>query len=671
MVGGAMTIINDFKHLQNFRYHVKLCHNVDGNGDSWRLMEDTAERQMNLSYQEVIEFRKHDILGSETTHGSSEVQIFRNHLTSLHSYLAFYGKTDDSPVGREMQSAFDEKLRAYLDSVDVAERTKSDRRSHLRAWNQAVATLLQQPAEKSIATARVPASDSDFHKLLREAIAASGYAPKTLAKRAGASTSAIQRWLKGAVPNRRAYPSVHRIEAELGLERDALLSHVRAESAQCESERSPASIAYRQRQRENSKAVYRLSTEQVSSAFLEEWNAYYEYKTSRSPLLERLTRGSWRMLPVDKIVEEVPSYARRGNRGCVTATMTMEKFRSFFGYLSRPKAEGGLGIALDEAQSLAWLSVPEAIDGYLTFMSDRSDGLIHSGHAVFCSLGASMTHPRTGYLTQQPAFASKIPDRYTRGTWADACARAHRLFRLWAKDAKDTSRKPYEPIQGLLNLSEPLAPIIRAVNQLDKLAAEAAGGSLQEAIYKRDALLLSILMANPLRARNCILATWHEDGTGSLYQRENGQWRIRFGAGDFKTDRHALQTDYDAPFPAYLNERIEEYLLEYRPRLLRKNPRGKFLFPGKTGRCWKCLNKQVFTITGRLIPETPGFGPHAIRHIVATDWLRKHPNDFLTAAQLLHDRLETVLKDYAHLRQDDAFTRFEAHLEAVGRAMKS
>lgn len=670
MVGGNMKIINDFKHLQYTRYHVKFCHNVDGN--SWRLIEDTAERQMNLCYKEVIEFRKRDIVGSETDHGSSDIQIFRNHLTSLHSFLAFCGKTDDSSVGREMQGAFDGKLRDYLDSIDVAERTKSDRRSHLRAWNQAVTALLKQPAERAATCARAPVGDGAFQNLLRRAIAASGCAPKTLAKRAGASTSAIQRWLKGAVPNRRAYPSVHRIEAELGLERDTLLSRILVEKTECKSKHSPAPIAYRQRQRNNSTAVYRLSQQQISSAFLEEWDAYFDYKTSRSPLLARSARGSWRMLPISKIVKEVPSYARRGNRGCVTAMMTMEKLRSFFGYLSLPKAVGGLGVSRHDAQSLAWLTVPKAIDGYLTFMSNRSDGLIHGGHRTFCAFGGSLTHPQTGYLTQQPAFANMLPEGHTQGAWADTCARAHRLFCLWAKDAKDMSRKPNEPIQGLLNLSEPLAPIIRAVNQLDKLAAEAAGGSLQEAIHKRDALLLSVLVANPLRARNYILATWNQNGTGTLYQRESGQWRIRFGAGDFKNDQDALQTDYDAPLPGYLNERIEDYLLDYRPRLLQKNPLGKILFPnGKTGDIWEGLNRRVSKITERLIPETPGFGPHAMRHIAATDWLRKHPNDFLTAAQLLHDKLETVLRDYAHLRQDDAFTRFEAHLEAVGRPTKA
>jgi len=227
------------------------------------------------------------------------------------------------------------------------------------------------------------------------------------------------------------------------------------------------------------------------------------------------------------------------------------------------------------------------------------------------------------------------------------------------------SRNPQDPIQGLLRLSEPLLPILRAIRKLDEKAAQAAPASKGEATLKRDALLLSMLVANPLRARNYILMTWRDDGTGSLYRREDGQWRIRFGAKDFKNDRGALQTQYDAPLPRSLTPRIEEYLDEYRPRLLAKNPNTPWAFPNHNSEKWSTLNRQVERLTRQFIPEAHAFGPHAVRHIVATDYLRKHPNDFPTVAQLLHDKLETVLRVYAHLKQDDSFGKYEEHLNAI------
>ncbi|RQP28081.1 hypothetical protein DF156_18790 [Burkholderia ubonensis] len=110
---------------------------------------------------------------------------------------------------------------------------------------------------------------------------------------------------------------------------------------------------------------------------------------------------------------------------------------------------------------------------------------------------------------------------------------------------------------------------------------------------------------------------------------------------------------------------MEEYLDEFRPRLLRANPKADWLFPNEDSGKWTSLNKHFFRLTRRLIPQTPGFGPHALRHLVATDYLRKHSNDFLTVSQLLHDKLETVLAEYAHLRQDDAFAKYEVHLRGV------
>ncbi|MGF7001452.1 hypothetical protein [Paraburkholderia sp. GAS32] len=659
----------DFSDLQTVRYHVKLCHN-EGEGDSWQLFESQPEPEMQQTYCEVIARRKLELQASTPSPDSAETQVFRNNLSTLHSFLAFFGKTEDSPVGREMLHGFDEKLQAYLDSLNVAPRTKSDRRSHLRAWQRSIADT-QRPAARESTDSK---SSSTFHQTLREAISASGYAPKTLAKRAGASVSAVQRWMKGAIPNCRAFPSVNRIEAELGMPRDALLALVPklSREAQAHTLRTRTfPIAFRERQQANSKSPYILHARQMTSDFLSEWDDFYEHKTERSPQLVRSSRGSWRVLPLEKIVDRLPPYARRGKAGCVTAKITMDMFRSFAGFLSLPKDLGGRGVPVNDAQTLAWLVVPKAIESFLDFRRDRSAGLIHKGHANFCKFGASMTHPLTGYLTQQPEFATKLPDGTLSGNWVDACAKAYRLYQQWIQDARDTSRRPYEPIQGLLNLAEPLAPVMRAVEQLDRLAAQAAPGSLDEARHKRDALLLSMLMANPLRARNFILMTWNENGTGSLYHRENGQWRLRFGAGDFKNDRYDKKNDYDAPLPSALSDRIEEYLYDYRPRLTRDNPACPSVFPGETGKIFYGLSKHVFQITQRHIAETPGFGTHAMRHLVATDWLRTHPNDFLTAAQLLHDRLETVLKEYAHLRQDEAFNRFEEHLDAVGRAMKS
>ena len=61
---------------------------------------------------------------------------------------------------------------------------------------------------------------------------------------------------------------------------------------------------------------------------------------------------------------------------------------------------------------------------------------------------------------------------------------------------------------------------------------------------------------------------------------------------------------------------------------------------------------------------------HAFRHLVATDWLTQHPNDFLTVAELLNDKFDTVMTNYAHLKRDISFSRYEEHINRLLMAGK-
>jgi integrase len=93
---------------------------------------------------------------------------------------------------------------------------------------------------------------------------------------------------------------------------------------------------------------------------------------------------------------------------------------------------------------------------------------------------------------------------------------------------------------------------------------------------------------------------------------------------------------------------------------------SKYLFvSARSVGIWAGMSARIFTITRRYIPGCPGFSAHAFRHLVATDWLTHFPNDYVTVAQLLNDKLETVMAHYAHLRRDTSFQRYEEHLNAM------
>jgi integrase/transcriptional regulator with XRE-family HTH domain len=656
----------DFNGLQIPRYHVTLCHNESG--DEWQLAEGSNEDSMFLNYQDVIAFRRIEIVGPDeyVPMAPTSVQVFRNNLSTLNSFLAFHGKSTDGNVGNEMLSNFDLKLRDYLSSLTVSIHARHDRTSHLRAWHRAVAALLasaKNAKSKTTHDSRI----SPFHAELRAAVASTGESVKSMAERTGTSSSAILRWLKGAYPQRKALPSLARLERHLGMERDSLRSLIPQPAKETNRARAQAAkrvIPYREQLRANTCDTYIVPVNCLSKQFLGEWNEFFEHKTSTQAPLKRAKR-LWRLLPKDKIGLDLPTICYRFGRGCATASLVLKRVCSFFGYLSRPTSKGGYGLGRENAESLAWFSVPEAVKGYLEFMQTRSDGAIHGGHAGFAALVASLTNERTGYLPQCPQLAARLPQSFADFDWDASCAKCHEISKQWKQAATDISRNPEDPIRGLLNLSEPLLPIFRAVDKLDEKAAAAVPGSKAEATLKRDALLLSMLVANPLRARNFMSMTWRSDQTGNLYRREDGQWRLRFVPSDFKNKSATANQQYDAPLPRSLGERIQEYLDEFRPVLVEAATATDFVFPNKTGKKWTTLNRQVLRITGAFIPEAHPFGPHAIRHIVATDYLRKHPNDFPTVAQLLNDKLETVLRVYAHLRQDDSFGRYEEHLNAV------
>lgn len=652
-----MTNTRFINKLGNVRYTVTYADNVTG----WQASRGSTDGQMETSYVELINYHKHALLG-EDPDSSSRKQVFRNHQSTLVSYLAFNGKTPESKVGAELMLSFAERSRDYLEHLQKAPHTIADRRSHLRAW-QASLTVLIEEARAARGPQMLAGEASLFHRTLRAAFAAQDEAPKTIAREAGASVSAVARWLKGATPNRRALPSLTRIERALGLKKDALRSLI-FENENGQPSTTHPTIPYRARLKSLTTDEYALPQSEITPELLQEWDSLFQYKTATRPRLKRTKRGRWRLRHETQIARKLQTAAYLGESGCPSANIIFNKIRCFLGFLCRPRSKGGMGIPKSEVMTLAWFAVPEAVDSYLAFVKMRADGIVHQGHRTFAAFSSSLTVKGTGFLVQQPKFASRLPTRYLDRPFEEMCEETYQLAHEWMDQVSGHSRKPEDPIRALLALSEPLVPLLKAITALDKAAAAAAPGSRQEAVYKRDALLLSMLMANPLRLSNFTLMTYATDGTGNLYRAET-TWRLRFEASDFKNERGARRSPYDAPLPAGLSERIEEYLDEFRPRLIRKNPDTALLLPTQYGKLWEGLSKHMNKFTRRLIKGTPGFGPHAVRHLVATDYLRKHPNDFPTVALLLHDTLETVMATYAHLRQDDTFGRWEEHLRAI------
>lgn len=656
-------------NLGNYRFSITMPYNA---GAGWNLAVPWGPEYgafMDLTYQQLVDSHRVRLCGDIRDDMGRPIltQSMRNQLSTLHGFLASVGKTVDSRVGAELSSAFEAKARDYLASLQVSSKTKNDRRSHLRAWRDTVNALVKTRS------ARETPCDSLFHARLRQVLSETGEYPKTLAKRCGASPSALGRWLRGAIPNRRALPSLHRLESLLGLERGELASLVpwggkeASERQACNQAIPTPSIGYRKRQKARAKSHYVLKDEEVDQALEAEWQAFFTYKTARITMYKRSTRGVWSMVPAETAPRNLSPKAWRGEMACSAADVNWKYISQFLGYVRLDTTAGGAGLPMEDRRTLALLAVPELVNGYLEFVTTRSGGLVHRGQKLFAAFVASLVNREHGYLLQQPRMHDHLSSKVLAGrTWETLCAQSHEVAMTWKRDANDISRKPEEPIQQLLNLEDPLRPVLAMVDTLDSLALKCSADGIQEARGRRDALLIAMLIANPLRLRQFANMRWHPDNSGNLYRTSEGQWRLRFNSGDLKNGKSASKRGYDAPLPAWLSARIEAYLEDFRPALIAGDKDKGFVFPSsRGGGVWKHLGRHVAKLTRRHIPGCPGFGPHAFRHLVATNWLRQNPNDYLTVAELLNDSLNVVLANYAHLRKDDSFGRYETYINSM------
>lgn len=646
-------INNSFKHLGNIRYAMRIVVNGNRYQSSNTSASPMWELEMYFKYSQLIEELRSQLCDGSNNNANG-LQQYRNHQTTLEGFMVSTSKSVDSPIGTELKAGFNEARDRYLSSLTVSVRSKSDRRSHLNKWRDALRAI-------EIKAKVTPKPQlKQFNIALQQAMASLNMSQAELVAQANIPRSVVYHWLIGTKPNSRSLASIHRAELALGMNRDDLVNLVTNRS-QLDGTIAPKKIEYRQRSSIRMTQRYSLLESEISPTFLDEWNDLFSYKTSEWVTLNRSKKGVWRLKATEKN-GSLSKFACREGEGSASAHMLWLQMLSFMGFLRLAKIKGGWGLSTEEVQTLAWYAHPGAVQAYLEFVRIRSNGIRHSTHRRIAGDVISLT-ATTGFLWQQPTYMLKIPKNHVIPDmdWAAMCTNAAKVARRWKDISVEKSRRPEEPIAALLALSSPLDPLLRAIRHLDSEAAAMPTGGKAQARFKRDALLLAFLISNPLRALNLKIMKFSNDGTQHLYKTAGNQMRVRFSAQEMKTGKA-----YDVKIAGWLIDRIDEYLNNYRDVLLDGQQSDYFFVSssGKSGK-WESLSAQVYKITQRLIPETPGFGPHAVRHLVATDWLRQHPNDYLTLASLLNDRLETVLANYCHIKRDDCFDVYEKYLLEV------
>lgn len=618
-----------------------------------------GKRKKRMSVVSTLTFRElSEQMDQRAANGEISASALPNLKSALRAFLASFEVSEESTVGSLLRRSYYRNLGLHVERLQAEGRDKSyvaNRKSLMGKWCSLVTHL------DRIAAAALNCM-SPFQSALDELLTQSQTTVAGLARAADIYKGTLRGWVRGALPNPRAVPSLKRLERFFALEPNTLVTLAFERQHFKPVENTPTmKIPYRERLASVSKDMYRLK--QVSDSLAQEWSDLVVHKTEKLPELRRYARGVW--VTTDLITEgetERNWYCFTKGKYVPTAGIIWGYVTSFLGWLNRTRELGGAGLTSEHVQTLAWFSNKRMAHRYMKWLIERAEDKVHSGVLDFAKLIAALNHPQHGYLTQMPELREQLPETHRPLVWQDACQEAY----AWASEMKrnlsvagiEHSREPMSPVNSVLELDDPLEAVADMISRMK--SCRPTTGGISEAIWARDLLLVKLMASNPLRAKNMKLLTYRGDNTGNLYRRPDGSWFIRIDRRAFKNARGAAkQRDYDMPVNHVVWGDIERYLNVYR-HMLPDADKVEYVFlsslnekqEGYVG-AWKNLNRRIFFLTRRYLWDCPGIGAHGFRYIIGTATLKKAPGAWDAAAAVLHDEVETVKAHYAHLRPSD------------------
>jgi integrase len=588
-----------------------------------------------------------------------------NYETALRHFAEERGLKLDDPIGGLLRLGYPKALAAHtaaLSARKVDLRVIANRRSALKAWRKLVNALDRESA--AIAGSKPPFAAA-LRRLIEECRTPDGaqISIRRIAIQAGVPIATLRRWIAGVHPKgRHVGMYTKRLERFFGLAPGAIQDTLDGELLPDRKETDAPRNEYRLRLARMNKDAYLFKPSEATAAFREEWSAFVQMKT-------QLFSGAdaWSAAPVEAGVRKIwvlhgPNSARgaaddwvdsKNNRLCPTAGRAFQYVSGYIGWLARPTESGGAGMDIATCQSLCFFTDVPRLSQYLEWRIARADGVLSGAIMTILQFTAMLIHPNTGYLRRNPALGKKMGIT-SEEAWARQCDVALQ----WVRNSKRAiapkmrmSRDSFEPIHSILELKNPMGAVADAVQRMR--AARVVTGGEAEAKWGRDLLLLMLLASNPIRARNVKELTWRADNSGSLRQDADGGWRIVIARHRLKNANGAARdADYNCRVQPAVWPHLERYLREYRPLLSSAGTDYVFVCPSGKNRPWRGLNRRFMAITRRFFVGTEGFGPHAMRHIVATAIL-KLSGSIIRAAKALHDRPETVQKHYGFFLNDD------------------
>lgn len=403
-----------------------------------------------------------------------------------------------------------------------------------------------------------------------------------------------------------------------------------------------------------------------------EWDRLVRHKTFRQELdAERRPGTYWRV---------------KSDGSCRTAELYLKEVRRFYGFLALPEdlaepRNSGCGFG-HERLSLTDLARRDHVQSFTEFRATRTG--YNQATRMFIGFVMSLVRAVTGYLWQGRGFdwrsypesglegpALEPGAEITIARWRLHCEALHAKLEQWLRHLDENGiikrTRTYDHIAPILRAQHPIDYLVRLEAELkrDLHARWKRLDSVSRAREMRNLLLVGMMNQNPLREQHWEMMTWRDGDPGShLIKTAGGNYALRYSMEDFKAFPGSQEEDYEAEFDPRLTPLIDEYLCVHRPHLVGAGCCDFVFRPSKviTGRQPHerfAIYKLFVTLTEKYLAGclTRGFGPHAIRHIIATELVKNNDNGIQLAADALHNSPGMIRSHYGHLRNIDRTNR--------------
>jgi transcriptional regulator with XRE-family HTH domain len=680
-----------------------------------------------LTYENLKEYHKGRIrLDKEGRERSNSV--LKNHQSVINSWVKFQlakkGEpySDDAssrlPLGEEITTNFISELAAYLENLKAREKKKStlnDRKSIMWSVFESAGELI-----------RASGLPGDFAGALESLVQNSGVMQARISSAAGLSRGQLRNWMRGAdMPDFVSLPKIQKLEDFFQVQRGTLsgrLPHFNAPYTPHPPR--TGTTPWRAHSREVQKFQYSLR--ELPPVLASECKDLLLFKTDDVWLEQRdLKRAlEWRI-----------RVNRGSSPSAGKFFDDVRKFMGWLRLPADEKHPWarGQGFA-EESLSLALLSDADLVFSFLEFWRERAYlQSFNSGTVAFVVQCLSLIKEETGFLRQQPSYANKLPKPVPPRRWDKWCETNYiRLARFLKKIRKSKNRplrKTRDPFAAVRCFIEERQHPISALwemtaNMKRVIPLKANDGPFTFALHMRDIALGEFEASYPLRVENVSLMTWipknpadlldprrayvETKEESNLYQKPDGIWWIRFPPEEMKNAKGV-----DVPVAQSVVGSLVEYLFKHRPVLnqgikesikrrrasqnlppltpeeeraidncpyiFRPCPTHVQLMKPSNFAAYKgvgqmtigSLSLAMFVMSQRYIPNCKGFRLHAVRHIVASEYIKNYPNGFAVAAAALNITEEVVRRHYAWVRACDQIKPWQDYHENLREQFES